>query len=1016
MPKRFLVFAWIALTSCILWMPGNAFRSATFGNEPTAGADRSLAWADPQFSSRAWYQPLLDALAEDPASASEVTQRLADDYPEDRQKLAAIADWIYQDFVLEPQRPHPADEVVADASHLEGSFAALSDRRVPADSDDHSIPRFTWWDRLGSDEWVQYDFPEPRRVTGIEVYWFDDRPRGGRCRIPESWELLYRRGRQWKPVETEDAYGIERDQYNRLRFQPVETTALRLAVRLRPNYSSGVLSWNLFPEQPGREEDQEAADFSLAGRARHLITSLAESSVLAQPLKERLEAWNADPTPVTDRQWAELYLDAATRRRAARLEPHRPLLQRIVFAKHFLMGGSHYAYTEGQSDAQNERHFQPGSALCLLELEGLFASVRNLLEDPGGVIRDPDVCYDGQRVLFAWKKSLDEDDYHLHELDMTTGERRKLTEGLGFADYEAVYLPDGNLVFNSTRSVQTVDCWWTEVSNLFLADGDGRFMRQVGFDQVHTNFPTVTCDGRVVYTRWDYNDRGQIYPQGLFHMNPDGTAQRALYGNNSYFPTTLIHARSIPGTNKYVAIFTGHHTTQKGWLGIVDPSRGREENQGAQLIAPIRRTTPDRIDRYGQSGDQFLYPYPLSEREFLVSFQPEGEGTFGIYYIDEDGRRELLARDPSIHSNRPIPLRPRPRPTPQPSMVDYTQETGAVFISDIYRGLGLPGIERGTVHSLRVIALEYRAAGVGENRNSGPAGGALVSTPISIQGAWDVKRVLGTAPVYEDGSAAFEVPARTPIYFQAVDARGHKVQTMRSWTTLMPGEVQSCVGCHDHKNTTASPGGITEAALAGPHSLDPFYGPPRGFSFIQEIQPILDENCVVCHHLDSAPPYFSDHRAPRGPWEREEPDQTIPAFSLRGHQQLDERAQRKWSDSYRALAHRRVANWVNPQSAPPVLPPYAAGASQSPLIAMLEQGEHFGVQLDREAMDKLAMWMDLLVPYAGDYTEAMAPEGLPKYLHFLKKRQRWLAQEAQNMADYIQHRNLTAEPQSETIE
>jgi hypothetical protein len=192
-------------------------------------------------------------------------------------------------------------------------------------------------------------------------------------------------------------------------------------------------------------------------------------------------------------------------------------------------------------------------------------------------------------------------------------------------------------------------------------------MRQVGFDQVHTNFPTVTCDGRVIYTRWDYNDRGQIYPQGLFQMNPDGTGQRALYGNNSYFPTTLIHARSIPGTGKYVAIFTGHHTTQKGWLGIIDPAQGREENLGAQLIAPVRHTPAEHIDRYGQTGDQFLYPYPLNEREFLVSFQPDGKGQFGIYYIDQDGRRELLASDPANHCNQPIPVRPRPAPRRGPA-------------------------------------------------------------------------------------------------------------------------------------------------------------------------------------------------------------------------------------------------------------------------------------------------------------------------------------------------------------
>lgn len=822
---------------------------------------------------------------------------------------------------------------------------------------------------------------------------------------PDATVSGYFAGRTWV-IELTDALTAD--------ASLAEQTALRLAARHADDrlVLETIADWicvdfgSMDQVVPGTAAPADGTADSSSGNhlmvgVQRIIQELGEGTPGGYYLRGCIDHALTRNVSPSDRLWAELYLDAAVLRRAARLRPHRDVLQQVVFTKHFLMGGSHYAYTEGQSDAQHERHFRPGSALCLLHLDGLFASVEHLIDDPHGVIRDPDVHYDGDRILFAWKKSDREDDYHLHEWNLGTGQRRKLTAGLGFADYEAVYLPDGNIVFNSTRSVQTVDCWWTEVSNLFLCDGDGRFTRQVGFDQVHTNFPTVTWDGRVIYTRWDYNDRGQIYPQGLFQMNPDGTGQRALYGNNSYFPTTLIHARSIPGTRKYVAVFTGHHTTQKGWLGIIDPALGREENLGAWLIAPVRETPADRIDRYGQSGDQFLYPYPLSEQEFLVSFQPDGQGQFGVYYIDQDGHRELLASDPAIHCNQPIPVRVRPRPTPRPSMVDYRQTTGQVLMQDVYQGLGLPGIPRGTITALRVIALEYRAAGVGENRNRGPAGGALISTPISIQGAWDVKRILGTTPVHPDGSAFFQVPARTPLYFQAIDAQGHAVQTMRSWTTLMPGEVQSCVGCHDHKNSVPPPIGLSQAASGPARPLDEFYGPTRGFSFIQEIQPILDRRCVVCHHLDDPPAYLHDAEKPRGPWQRDHDQAIVPSFSLRGHQSLDATAQRLWSDSYLALAHRRVADWVSPQSSPSIQPPYSAGASQSRLIAMLERGEHFGVVLSREELDKLALWIDLLVPYAGDYTEAMNPDALPRYLHFLEKRHRWQVEEAGNIESML---------------
>ncbi len=280
--------------------------------------------------------------------------------------------------------------------------------------------------------------------------------------------------------------------------------------------------------------------------------------------------------------------------RAELLAPHMDRIKRIVFTKHFDMGGvpgAHYAYTEGLSDARGEWRFEAGSSLCLLEIdEETFAPrVTTLIDDPDGVIRDPDVSYDGKRILFAWKKSAREDDYHLYEMTAADRSVRQLTFGLGHADYEGAYLPDGNIVFSSTRCVQVIDCAFEDVSNLYVCDRDGKYLRRVGFDQVTTNFPTVMSDGSVVYTRWDYNDRGQMYTQGLFQMYPDGTAQREYYGNNSWFPTSVLHARGIPGTGMVMAILSGHHTWQQGKLAVIDPTRGMQEESGVQLIAPVRR-------------------------------------------------------------------------------------------------------------------------------------------------------------------------------------------------------------------------------------------------------------------------------------------------------------------------------------------------------------------------------------------------------------------------------------------
>ncbi len=340
--------------------------------------------------------------------------------------------------------------------------------------------------------------------------------------------------------------------------------------------------------------------------AKHIAGELAD----AAELHATVAALDKAAAPPRDPRWRELYLRACARRRAARL---RTLLQKapqIVFTKHYDLGGSHYAYTEGQSDAQAERHFVPGSSLCLLRMSGLYGQTCTLLADPGGVIRDPDVSCDGRRVLFAWKKSLDRDDYHLYEIEVAGGRVRQLTFGLGWADYEGAYAPNGQIVFNSTRCVQTVDCWWTEVSNLYTCDGQGRYLRRLAFDQVHSNYPTLTPDGRVLYTRWEYNDRGQIFPQGLFQMNPDGTGQTAYYGNNTWFPTAILHARAIPGTQKVVAVFSGHHTIQKGWLGILDPARGRQENQGRSSSPRFAKRRPFASMPTARAATSFNIPIP----------------------------------------------------------------------------------------------------------------------------------------------------------------------------------------------------------------------------------------------------------------------------------------------------------------------------------------------------------------------------------------------------------------------
>ncbi len=735
-----------------------------------------------------------------------------------------------------------------------------------------------------------------------------------------------------------------------------------------------------------------------------VVSQIGESGTgFLQKASELAEAKIAGSDP----RWKELYFEACEARRESRLKALFEKYPRIVYTKHAVLGASHYAYTENPTDAQKtERNsdYRFGAQLCLLTLspEGNVVS-EVLYETKTGILRDPDVSYDGKRVLFSMRHNDSTDDYHLYELELAKKSLRQLTDGLGFADIEPCYLPDGNILFTSTRCMQIVDCWWLDVSNFYMIDKDGHLMRRVGFDQVHTNYPTVLEDGRVIYTRWDYNDRGQIFPQPLFFMNFDGTGQTEFYGNNSWFPTTVLHARGIPDSPKVVAVASGHHTHQRGKLILIDRTKGTQEAAGVQMIAPIRETAPERIDHYGQGGEQFQYPYPLDETHYLVAFSPEGfpagryDPPFGLYFMDIDGNRELLAFDPTISSGQPVPLAARAVPQLRASAVDFGRETGTFYVQDIYAGPGLEGIERGTIESIRIVALEFRAAGIGSNGNGGPAGAALVSTPVSYNnGAWDPKIVLGTVPVEDDGSAYFEVPARTPVYFQMLDKSGHVVQTMRSWSTLQPGEMFSCIGCHENKSDTLrnERPTVRKALRKRPRKPEPLIDPSRGFSFVREIQPILDTHCLGCHT------------------DGKNDDGTDAPFSLLGNSYVPQNqaeidlfrgAGRDFSESYLNLIHKgqsnEIVNWISPQSVPSMLPPYSAGAAKSKLLKQFEEG-HNDVRLSDREKRILACWIDLLVPYCGDYLEAnlWSEEQKAEYAYYQNKRDRMSEIERENIA------------------
>lgn len=155
----------------------------------------------------------------------------------------------------ETARPVPlpslASKAKATASfcHDNDSLMSASDGVEPKNSNDHGIPRMTWWDHRGTKEWIQYEWPEPVKVAGVEIYWFDDTGRG-QCRVPKAWRLSYRDGGAWKPVAAKGEFGVARDKFNAVKFDAVATTALRIDVDLDDKVSGGILEWRVNPAAP----------------------------------------------------------------------------------------------------------------------------------------------------------------------------------------------------------------------------------------------------------------------------------------------------------------------------------------------------------------------------------------------------------------------------------------------------------------------------------------------------------------------------------------------------------------------------------------------------------------------------------------------------------------------------------------------------------------------------------------------------------------------------------------------
>jgi len=592
----------------------------------------------------------------------------------------------------------------------------------------------------------------------------------------------------------------------------------------------------------------------------------------------------------------------------------------------------------------------------------------------GSFVR-PDLSFDGRKVLFAYAKyyphvpdlpdkankaNLPVDAFfHVYEVNLDGAGVRQLTRGR-YDDFDARYLPGGDIVFLSTRkgvflqsskanTQQTiasdlpdsyVRCGGDNyrpvpVFTLHRMTAEGSDMRPISAFENFEWTPSVAADGRILYTRWDYIDRFNGHFFSLWSTNPDGTNPQLVYGNYTTQPQVKFEARSVPASGRLICTAGAHHSNIGGSLILLDRNLGTED------AAPVTRLTPEVPFPETESFTESYYanPFPLSEQYYLVAWSDRRLpphcrvddtnqnpiNATGLYLLDAFGNLELIYRDPTISSECPIPVRARPVPPVHADTVawDGPQE-GQFFLQDVYAGL--PGVPRGTIKQLRIVAVPPKV----QPQMNSPSIGVSSEDPG--------KFVLGTAPVEADGSASFRAPSGIPVFFQALDRQGLAVQTMRSLTYVQPGQTLACIGCHESRMAAPPHGAGRAALLRGPSKIVP--GPPGSWplKYDELVQPVLDRSCTSCHR-----PGSDNAQGAR--------------FDLTA------------AASYHNLLNFAGGNLKGLAFERDRSVPGQGTARQSKLWSMLTgPTPHEGVRLDSDSLSRLATWMDVYAQRVGHFS------------------------------------------------
>jgi Hydrazine synthase alpha subunit middle domain len=584
----------------------------------------------------------------------------------------------------------------------------------------------------------------------------------------------------------------------------------------------------------------------------------------------------------------------------------------VIFACRQMGNDGHWYANFGYYVADiSQKAYVAMGRLCKLNIN--TDEVVVLLDDPAGTIRDPQVHYDAQKILFSYRKGGTEN-FNLYEINVDGSDLTQLTH-TSYDDIEPTYLPDGGIMFCSSRCKRWVNCWFTQVAILYRSDGDGGNIMQISANIEHDNTPWPLPDGRIIHQRWEYVDRSQVDFHHLWTTNPDGTGQMVYFGNQ-HSRTVILDAKPIPGTeNEVVAIFSPDHGKKEhmGIPTIITPKTGPDEWGTSQSLHPQAN---------------FRDPYPLSRDCFLLAQGPKLVVMNGAGKVRELYRLPRRLIRAGVQCHEPRPLRSRPREHIIPSRVKPEEATGSLILADVYSGRNMEGVNRGDIKKLLVLETLPKPA----NYSGG-------MEPISLGGTFTLERVLGTIPVEPDGSAFMELPALRSLFFVALDENNDSVKRMQSFLTVMPGEISSCVGCHEQR--TRAPGnpgrGALQATLRAPSKITPIADIPEVFDFPRDIQPILDKHCLKCHDYNKRKGgviLSGDHG---------------PTYS---HSYITLTRKKQFADG-------RNRNFSN-------LAPRTIGAVASPLMKKMA-GSHHKVKASSHELDMMRYWIETGAAYPGTY-------------------------------------------------